>query len=165
LPVAHLALLLLCFNLHRIDSLNTVGTLFHDAAAAHRDVGIPQAVEAGCCPIGKEQEIEAPHLVGTVIRAIPRAHAAVIDHLVQAFGTVHGCNHRTNQFTGRVLAMHTGHRFVVNLGVGHLTFVIGIHTDPVHLPAVIHLLFADHRDIVFSLAGYHAGIAAGAAAH
>src|SRR5438094_4639488 len=158
--VAYLAVLLFRFDLHRIDPLDAVSTFFHDAAAAHGDIGIPQAIQAGRRPIGEEQEIEAPYLVGAVVGAIPRADAAVVDHFVEALGTMHGGSYRADQLTRRVFAVHARHDFVVHLRVGEAAFVIRIHTNPVHLTPVIHLLFADHRDIVFSLAGYHAGIAA-----
>ena len=39
-------------------------------------------------PILEEQEVEAAHFVGTVVRAIARTHAPVVDHVVQAFGGV-----------------------------------------------------------------------------
>ena len=36
------------------------------------------------------EPVEAPHLVRAVVRAEPRADAAVVDHLVEAVGAVHG---------------------------------------------------------------------------
>ena len=50
--------------------------------------GIAQRLEARRRPVLVEQEVEAPHLVGAVVRAVARADAAVVDHVVQAFGAV-----------------------------------------------------------------------------
>ena len=72
----------------RVDALHAVGALLHDAAAAHRDVGIAPQLEARRVPVLIEQEVEAAHLVRAVVRAVPRADAAVVDHVVQAFVAV-----------------------------------------------------------------------------
>jgi hypothetical protein len=45
-------------------------------------------------------------------------------------------------------------------GFVFVAFEVGIDANPVHLAAAGHLLFADNRNIVFGLAGDHAGVAA-----
>src|SRR5438552_14978016 len=39
---------------------------------------------------------------------------------------------------------------------------VRVDADPVHFPARADLVFADHRNVVFSLAGHDASVAAGA---
>src|SRR5580658_10841797 len=86
--VAHFAVLFFARDFRRVDALHAVGAFFHDAAAAYGDVGIAHSVEAGRGVIRKQQEIEAANFVGAVVRAVARADAAVVNHLVQAFGAV-----------------------------------------------------------------------------
>ena len=112
--VAHLAVLLFRVDLGGVDALHAVGALLHHAAAAHRHVRIAQQLQARRFVIGEQEEIEPPHLVGAVVGAVARAHAAVVDHVVQAFGAVHGGLHRADQFARRVLALHARHRLVVD---------------------------------------------------
>src|SRR5829696_1923031 len=66
-----------------VDPLHAVGALLHHAAAAHGDVRIAQRLQTWCFPVLIEQEIEPAHLVGAVVRAVPRPDAAVVDHVVQ----------------------------------------------------------------------------------
>ena len=68
---------------------------------------------SGVVPVLVQEEVEAPHLVGAVVRAVPRAHAAVVDHVVQALVAVHGGRHRADHLAGGVLAVHAEHRLVV----------------------------------------------------
>ena len=57
----------------RVDALHAVGALLHHAAAADGDVRVALHLERRRVPVGVEQEVEPPHLVGTVVRAIARA--------------------------------------------------------------------------------------------
>src|ERR1051326_5973654 len=72
---------------------------------------------------------------------------------------VNGRLDRTDQFTGCVLAVHAGYWGVIESRVIERTAVIGVHPDPVHLPMLVDLFFADHRDVVLYLASNQAGIA------
>src|SRR5581483_6164803 len=92
------------------DSLHTIGAFLHDAAAADRYIGIALELPAFRGPIRKQQEIEAPDLVGAIVRAIARAYATVVDHVVQTVGAVIGGLHWANQFARRVLALHARNR-------------------------------------------------------
>src|SRR5678815_2707282 len=76
--VANPASFLLGRDAGAIDALNAVRALFHDAAAAHGDIGIIQHLESGCLIVGVLKKVEAPNLVWTVVGAIARADAAVI---------------------------------------------------------------------------------------
>ena len=67
-------------------------------------------------PVLVEQEVEAPHLVRAVVRAVARAHAAVVDHVVQALVAVDRRRHRAHHLAGRVLAVLAHHRLVIRLG-------------------------------------------------
>src|SRR5205085_11490552 len=118
------------------------------------------------------EEIEAPDLEGTVVRAIPGADAAVVGHDVQPVFAVNGRVYRANRFARRVFAVLAHHRFVHDLGVlrilalvlveGLLARVIAVEPQPMHGPAVAHLEFAHDWNVVFALAGNNAGAATGA---
>ena len=62
------------------------------------------------------KEVEAPHLVGTVVGAVARADAAVVDHLVEAVGAVDGGLDGTDLLARGRLAVHAGHRLEVGRG-------------------------------------------------
>src|SRR5690606_37409272 len=89
-----------------------------------------------------------------------RADAAVVDLHVQALAVVHGGAHRADEFAGRVLAVHAGHRLEGRLAA--LRQLVGVDADPVHLAPAGDLLLAHHRDVVLRLAGCGAGVAADA---
>ena len=107
------AVLLVGLDLRRADALHAVAALLHHAAAAHRHIRVAHQLQALGLVIGVEQEVEAPHLVGAVVRAVAGAHAAVVDHHVQAFRRVHRRAHRANLLAGSVLAVLAGHRLEV----------------------------------------------------
>src|ERR1019366_3096627 len=160
--VAHRAVLLLGVDLGRVDALHAVGAFFHHAAAAHRNVRIALQFQAWRFEIAEQEEIEAPHLVGAVVGAVTRAHAAVVDHVVEAFGAVRGGLHGADQLAGRVLAVHAGDRLVVNGGIVLFALIIGIDAQPVHGASAAHLVLTHHGDIIFRLAGDHTRAASGA---
>src|SRR5689334_14684908 len=72
-----------CLDSLLLDSLHAVSALFHDAAAADGHVGVHPQPAHGRGLTGVIEEVEAPHLVRTVVAAVPRADAAVVNHLVQ----------------------------------------------------------------------------------
>ena len=115
-------------------------------------------------PVLVEQEVEPPHLVRAVVRAVARADAAVVDHVVQAFSAVGRGGNRADDLARRVLALHAGYRLMVGLdrGVEVVAGEVVIDANPVHLASVGDLLLADDRDVVFGDAGNRAGAAAGA---
>ena len=145
-----------------VDALHAVVALLHHAALAHRHVGVAHQLEHRRGRVLVLQEIKPPHLIGTVVRAIPRPYAAVVNHVIQAFGAVRGRAHRTNQFAGRVLALHARDRLEVRLGIIAIALIIGIHAQPVHVAAFVDLVLADDRNVVFRLAGNDAIVAADA---
>src|SRR5262249_52313333 len=145
-----------------IDALHAVSALLHNAATAHSDVWIAHHFELRRVPILEQQEIKPPHLVRTVIRAVPRPYAAVVDHVVQALGRVRGRADGADQFAGRVLALHARHRLEIRLGILAVALVVGVNAQPVHVTAPIDLLLAHDRYIVFRLAGDDAVVAADA---
>ena len=104
-------------DLRRVDPLHAVGALLHHAAAAHGDVGVAPQLQARRVPVLIEQEVEAADLVGTVVRAVARADAAVVDHVVQPFVAVHRRADRADDLARRVLALHARHRLEVGLRI------------------------------------------------
>src|SRR5208282_5210964 len=144
------------------DALHAISTFFHDAAAAHGHIRIAHHLVLRRFPILEEKEVEAPHFVWAVIGTIARAHAAVVDHVIQAFGAVHSCAHGTHYFARRILTLHARDGLEVCLGIIAVALIIGIDTQPVHVAADHDLLFANDRNVVLRLAGDGAIIAADA---
>src|SRR5580700_9120937 len=101
--VGNRAVLLFGLDARVVYTLHAVRALFHDAAAAHSDFGIALQLERRRLPVLETEEVESTHLVRAVIRAIPRADAAVVHHVIQAFGTVHRRAHWANLLARRVL--------------------------------------------------------------
>src|SRR5690606_21836722 len=82
-----------------LNSLYAKTALLHHTAEANCDLWIlHQAFDLVALFLQVEIEVEvveAPYLVGTVIGAVARADAAVVRHLVQALGAMHGRAHGT----------------------------------------------------------------------
>src|SRR5271166_3185291 len=144
------------------DALNAVGAFLHDAAHAHRDFRIALRLEALGILVAVLQEIEAAHLVGTVVRAKSRADAAVVDLQVESLGIVDRRFDRADDLAGRLLAMHAGYGLKMGARLLCLAFVVAIDADPMHFASAQYFLLADHRNVVLRLAGDRAGAAAGA---
>src|SRR5205807_3305686 len=97
-------------------------------------------------PILEAQEVEAANFVGAVVRTVARADAAIVDHIVQAFGAVDRGTDGADLLARRVLALLAGHgleecrrikeRLVVAgriVGGGlHRLLVITVDADPMH---------------------------------
>src|ERR1019366_5018345 len=160
--VGYFSILLFSVDFGGVDALHAVGALLHDSAAADRHVRVVQQLEAGSFVIGVQIEIEPPHFVGAVVGTVASADAAVVDHIVKAFGAVGSGLHGADQLARGILALHAGNRLVVDGRVIGLAVVVGVDANPVHGAPAAHLVFADHGDIVLGLAGDHAGAASGA---
>src|SRR5207247_2802290 len=142
------------------DPLHAVGALLHDPAAAHGHVGVAHHLEGGGGPVLVQEEVEAPHLVGAVVRAVARPHAAVVDHVVEPLLTVHGGGHRAHHLAGGVLAVHAEDGLVAGRRALRGALVVAVHPDPVHLAATGDLVLPHHRDVVPEAAGVTAGLQA-----
>src|ERR1051325_2133808 len=103
------AALLVGLGMRILDALDAIGTFLHHAARAHRHLRVLRGA-FGFGEAAVVVPVEAPHLVGTVARTRVRADAAAVDHLVEAFGRMHGGMHRAAHFARRLLAVHAGHR-------------------------------------------------------
>src|SRR5207245_10150542 len=108
------------------------------------------------------QEVEAAHLVGTVVGAVARADAAVVNHVVESVAAVDRGLHRADHLARRGLAVHARHRLEKDLRITHRAVEVAVHAQPVHFPAALHLVLADDRDVVLRLAGHYTGAAPGA---
>src|SRR3954468_20574470 len=149
-------------DLRGLDPLHAIGALLHHAARAHGHVRVGGHLDQLGRVLGVVEEIEAPHLVRAVVRAVAGADAAVVDHRVQAVGGVHSRRHRADLLAGGVLALLAGHRLEHDLRLLGRAGEVAVHAQPVHLAAAAHLLVADDGYVVLALAGDHAGVAAGA---
>src|SRR5690606_12119682 len=91
LPVVDLAALDPGVDLCSADALHAVGALFHHPALPYRDRGVVDHFQRlRLLGVVVSEEIETPDLVGAVVRAEPRADAAVVDHFVEPIRAVHG---------------------------------------------------------------------------
>src|SRR5581483_678995 len=160
--VAHAAVFLLRRHPRFVDALHAVRALLHDAARTDRDIGIAHRLERRRVVVGVVEEVEAANLVRAVVRAVARADAAVVGHVVQTFAAVRRGANRADRLARRVLALHARHGLVVDLGIRDVAAVVAIDADPVHLALAPHFVLADDRDVVLRLAGDHAAVAAGA---
>ena len=133
------------------DALHAIRALFHNAAAADADVRIAHHLVLRRVPVLEEQEIKPPDFIRTVVRAVARAHAAVVNHVIQAFGAMDRRSDRAHQFARRIFTVHTRNRLKVGFGIIAVALVIRIHPQPVHVTAETHLLFANDCNVVFRL--------------
>ena len=86
--------------------------------------------------------------------------AAIVGHKVEAIFAVHRGIDRANRFARRILAVlaHDGLR--EHLRILGFASEIAIDADPGHIAVPAHLFLADDRNVILSLAGNDAGIAA-----
>ena len=141
-------------DLHPIDPLRAVGALLHDAPRADRDVRVHRELEDVGRVLGEVEEIEAAHLVGTVVRAVAGPDAPVVDHHVEALRVVDGRGHGADLLAGSVLAVHAGNGLEDHLrAAGGLAGEVPVDPDPVHLAPLRDLDLADDRHVVLALAG------------
>ena len=153
----------------RAEALHAVGALLHDAAAAHGHFGVVEQTQTRRVVVRVLQEVEAAHLVGTVVGAVARADAAVVNHVVESVAAVDRGLHRADHLARRGLAVHARHRLEKDLRIlernpriADRTVEVAVHAQPVHFPAALHLVLADDRDVVLRLAGDYTGAAPGA---
>src|SRR3954471_22135919 len=135
-----------------LDALHAVRALFHDAAAAHGDVGIHAHPARPADVAVVLEEVETAHLVRAVVAAIPRADAAVVGHLVQSLVAVDGGVDRADVLARRGLAVHAAERLGDHLGILDRPREVAVDADPLHLPTSHDLRLADDRDVVLRLA-------------
>src|SRR5690606_32845179 len=109
--------------------------------------------------------VEAPHLVGAVVRAITRTDAAVVRHVVEPLGRVRRRVDRTDVFAGRLLTMLAGDGLNCDARLGIvIANKIAIDADPAHLTTHLHCALTDRGDVVLGLTGDGAGVASDARA-
>src|SRR5581483_7092192 len=160
LSIADGAVFLVGLNLGRLNALHAVAALFHHATRTHRDVRIAHELEALGVVVRIQQEVEAAHLVNAVVRAVPRADAAVVHHYVQALRRVDRGAHRAHLLASGRLTVLAQHRLEERLGCMQIALEIRIDANPLHDAADLDLFTADDRDIVLRIAAHDAGIAA-----
>src|SRR5690606_33578415 len=154
-------------------ALHAEGALLHDAATADGDVRVEDhGLELGLGLLRRRVRrdadgievvvsvIETPNLVRAVVGAVPRANAAVVDHVVQAFGRVHGGTHRADLLARRVLALLAHDWLLPHRRRVLVALVVALDADPRHFAAASHLVPTNDRDVVLGLASHDAGAAA-----
>ena len=160
-PILQLFICLPTLPFALADPLHTEGALFHDAFGANGNVGI-EILSLLFFEIAFP-EIEEPRMVGTVVSAIARANATVVDLNVQPLLVMVRRVYRTHRLAGCVVAMLTEHGQKTRFDVGVFPFPIALDANPINCPLLNHNVFEVERDIVFGMAGDNASLAARAA--
>jgi len=109
------------------------------------------------------EEIQEANLIGAGIGAKTCADTAVIDLRVQAFGRVIAGKGGTDRLAVRGVALLAKDRLETKARVGEFAFPVALHANPVLGAAAGGLIGAGSPDIILSMTGDHAGLAAGAA--
>ena len=146
-----------------VDPLHAVRALLHHPARPDRHVGVAHQLQARRRLVGVLEEVEPPDLVRAVVRAVPRADAAVVRHLVEPLGAVRVVAPTGQTISqGAVLAVLARHRLEVDVGVGRRpprssgrSAASASRARPGPAPP-------DDRDVVLGVAGRDAGVAADA---
>src|SRR5262249_26858242 len=117
-----------------VDPLHAERALLHHAAEADRHIRVAHQLEAGRRLVGVVVEVESTDLVRAVVRAVLRADAAVVRHLVEPLGAMRRRPDRADDLAGGVLAVLAHDRLEVDVGVLRiLPLVIAVDAEPVHL--------------------------------
>jgi len=143
------------------DALDAEGALLHDSAASHRHIRVQLVVQRFGPVVGVE--VEDPHRVGAVVAAVAGPDAAVVDLPVQPVRVVVARVNRADRLAGRVLAMLAEHRQKAHPYLRVLPDKVALDAQPVHVATLGDLLLVAEADVIFRLAGDHAGAASGAA--
>ncbi len=145
-----------------IYSLNTESAFFHHAAESNGNIGILKHLDCLRHVFGIIEEIEPANFVGTVVRAIPRSDTAVVGHGIEPLFVMNRGRYRADCLARGVFALLAGHRLNHDLRIVDVADEVSVVTNPVHFASVEDLFLADHRNIVFALAGDRTGSAADA---
>src|SRR2546428_2576487 len=159
--ILEVAFFALGLNLRGADALHAEGAFFHDAHAAHGDIGIQLQMKR-LLPL-RIEKIQEAHSIRAGVGAEARADAAVIDLRVQAFGRVITGKSGADGLAGRIVALLAKDGLEAKARVGKFAFPIALHANPVLGSAAGGLVGASGADIIFGMTGDHAGFAAGAA--
>ena len=117
LTVSNFTVFFMRLDTRRIDALNTIRAFFHDTARTDGHIRIAHGLQAfgvnvrllrvvhhlsvATAPEGRTSviiKVEAAHFLRAVVRAIAGADTAVVHHVVQALGGVHGRADRADLF-------------------------------------------------------------------
>src|SRR5438105_1855397 len=124
------------------NSLHAESALLHHALSAHSHVGIELPVQRlGECVLRARglavtEPVEVANLVWTVVGAVPRSHAAIVDLNVQSVGRVICRVHGTDRLTGSVPALLAHHRHESRVEIRAAIFpalVVSLEANPDHL--------------------------------
>ena len=122
------------------DPLHAHGALLHDPELAHGDVGVELQVERRRPRV--VEPVELPHVVGAVVAAVARAHAAVVDLRVQPLVRVVRGVDRAHRLARRDLAVLAEHGQEDVLGMLGRALLPALQPQPVLDAAVRDLRLA-----------------------
>ena len=104
--------------------------------------------------------VELTHLVGTVVGAVARSHAAIVNLCIEPFRSVIGREDGTHRLARRVVAVLAQHRHESGVGWRVPLGEIPLEAQPGHRATADHLLWTDHGHVVLGMAGRDAGVTA-----
>src|SRR3989475_5187511 len=149
--------------LARDDALNAHRALLHDPELTDRHIGVQLHVERrGELVL---EPVEAAHVVGTVVAAVARAHAAVVDLPVQALLGPVGGEDGADRLARRALTVLAAQRQARGPGGAPGPFGPALDAGPPELPSVRRLGAPDDGDVVLRPARDPARLAADARVH
>ena len=143
------------------NSLHAERALFHDTFGANGDIRV-QILSVRVVDIAFP-EVEETHMVRTIVGAVARSNAAVVDLNIQALLVVVRSVHRAHGLTGGIVAVLAEHRQEARLYIGVFTFPIALYANPVHRALLQYNVLKVERDVVFRMASDDASLATGAA--
>src|SRR5690606_38014852 len=124
------------------NALDAEGALLHDALAADGDVRVELPVERlregvlAALRLAVAEPVEVADLVGAVVGAVARAHAAVVDLDVEPVRRVVGGVHRADRLARCVAAVLAEHRHEARLEIGAAVLPaleVALEAEPGHL--------------------------------
>jgi hypothetical protein len=142
------------------DPLNTKGALFHHALGANRHLGIPGVLKR-FMP-NRVVEIEEPHGIRAIIRAIPRADTPVVYLGIQSFFGVICCEHRAHGLARGLVAVLAQDGHEASTDIGEFALEITFHPDPVDRAALRCLGITGDANVVLGMTCHYASLAPGA---
>src|SRR5712671_3963304 len=123
------------------NSLDAEGALLHHALSAYGHIRIQLPVERlgervlRTCRLAVAEPVEVANLVRTVVGAVARADAAVVDLHIEPIGRMIGRINRADRLARRISAVLTHHRDEASVEVRAAvlsTLVIALDADPRH---------------------------------
>src|SRR5205809_6359754 len=101
--------------------------------------------------------VKTANFIRTVISTIFCTDTAVISHLVKALTAMISGTYRAHIFTWCIITVLAHQRLKYNLWVFHITTVVAVDAQPVHIMKTLYFTLANNRNIIFQMTGNNTG--------